>query len=479
MAEETKAMEKEPAVVLNTLFKPGSWLAQIDFMNHLTLSNNVLITVLAEPQGGKSSFCAVLIGHLDKQITPQMCKATASCEAEQLLEHIVTQLHFDKEKVTSVELLAEQITATQKQHLIIIDDAQHVPESFIKDCMLATKKQGDRGFFHLCLVSDYSLSDSLDNLSKDAFNNLIHKIDLGPLSENETKTYLLQRATSTNLLSLPLPEANVKEFFQNTKGNLAKINAEMAAFIANCKPIELPKNKVWPKRAAALGFSFVLGAVASYWAASSLGKLPWQRNWTDPREQAKLAALTAVEPVPTKALALSRKQFRSEIPSWLDSSHFQTVEATPPTQEFAELQDEELENEINLALVDKVVVIPKITPGVDLSRAQALLVQEASNSAVSVDKKNRQLAKKSTKLYTIQLVASHEIADVNRFRESIPQLAEAKLRHFTNVTGSWYILTLGEYVDPTQAQLQSKQLPPQLSKLNPWVRPLSGLTDIG
>ena len=37
---------------LRSLFKPSSWLSEIDFINHLVLFNNVLVTVLSEKSGG-------------------------------------------------------------------------------------------------------------------------------------------------------------------------------------------------------------------------------------------------------------------------------------------------------------------------------------------------------------------------------------------------------------------------------------------
>ena len=88
--------------------------------------------------------------------------------------------------------------------------------------MIATHNQKDFGFFHLCMVSDYSVVATLNNLAADEFNNLVHTIELGSLSESEARTYVLQRAMTARLINKPLADAEFKQFYQLTKGNIGK-----------------------------------------------------------------------------------------------------------------------------------------------------------------------------------------------------------------------------------------------------------------
>lgn len=467
---------KGPAIAPRTLFKPGSWLTKIDFINHLILFNNVLITVLSEKEGGKSSFCTLLQNNLDKQIKPIFLKASAPCDIASILEYVANQLHLNHDAYTTIESIAAQINERKAQVLIIIDDAQHLPESFIKEAMIATKKQAESGFFHLCLVSDYSLVATLNTLSTDSFNNLAHTIDLGALTENEMRTYVLQRAMAANLMTLPLPDAYFKQFYQMTKGNLAKINHNMESFIVNCKPEQRNvKKELLKKRAAMLAVFIVASASSLYLAKSSLSR---------DKVMAALeqhAANSAQNATTTSALAsvVNPEILLSAIPSWLDSSQHQLMEVALPKQQI--LDDEEVaQNTDTVALVDKVVVIPKVTPGIDLSKAQALAVKGASSSAAKTSKNTNAVAKQTAStLYTIQLVASNEFEDMTRFRKNNRLLVDAKVRFFTNSKGNWYILTIGEYNNRNQAEQQAKQLPAQLAKLNPWVRPVAGLKSIG
>ncbi|MFI4963644.1 MAG: AAA family ATPase, partial [Legionellales bacterium] len=256
------------SVQRRTLFKPGSWITNIDFINHLILFNKVLITVLADKEGGKSSFCTLLHNNLDKQIKPVAMNLTPSCTTEHIISHIATQLHVEQEqdKPLDIHSIAAVINERKEHVLVIIDDAQYLNEAFIKESMVVIKNQVDSGFFHLCFVADNALVDVLNPLAVDQFNNLVHTMELGLLSESETRTYVLQRALAANLITLPLPDVYFKQFYQMTKGGLAKINTEMEAFILNCKPEKKGTNNglLLKKTSIALSTLLVIGCAYLY-----------------------------------------------------------------------------------------------------------------------------------------------------------------------------------------------------------------------
>ncbi|MDI1352305.1 MAG: ATP-binding protein, partial [bacterium] len=186
-----------------TLFKPATWLAKIDFINHLILFNNVLITVLSEKNGGKTSFTTLLQSNLDDQIKSIFMTIKPPCDREQIISDMAAQLHLNYDSDADLANLAKQINERKAHVLLIIDDAHHLPEALITEMMWVIKNQEDFGFFHLCLVSDYSIIATLNNLAVDPFNNLIHSIELSSLNENETRIYVLQRAMSARLINKP------------------------------------------------------------------------------------------------------------------------------------------------------------------------------------------------------------------------------------------------------------------------------------
>lgn len=465
-----------------TLFKPGSWLSKVDFINHLILFNNVLITVLSEKEGGKTSFSTLLQSNLDQQIKSVLLTATPPYERQTIINSIATRLHLNNDSETNIDSIVTQINERKAHVVLIIDDAQNVPEPLIKEMMLSIKNQGNFGFFHLCLISDYSLVATLNNLTVEPFNNLVHTIELGALSESETRTYVLQRAMSARLINKPLSDVQFKQFYQLTKGNLAKINATLESFIFKCSTQKQSNKMSLLKRA---------GTAASLAAAAGLSYLYLDDHFhfSTKIDMAMLTTPPAINELVDEHFLQDFPPFASQIASWNDSSTRQLVHyELPKKQNLDELVDEE-QNLNTVALIDKVVVIPTVNA---VKANQMLVAKEEStvsiqpvlseSKLVSVSDalQNKVVANQSGKgLYTIQLVASHHISDVHHFRQINKLFAETQIRHFTNAKGTWYILTIGEFNNRNMAQLKVKNLPQTLSKLNPWVRPVAGLSNVG
>lgn len=470
-----------------TLFKPTAWLAKIDFINHLILFNNVLIAVLSEKEGGKTCFSTLLQSNLDQQIKSLTMTLTPPCETKAFIEQVATQLHLNHDDHTNIASLAAQINEREAHVLLVIDNAQHLPESLTKEIMLAIKGQESFGFFHVCLVSDYSIVANLNQLAADQFNNLIHTIELGSLNESETRTYVLQRAMNANLINRPLTDEQFKQFYQLTKGNLAKINSDLEAFIDKCS-VQKKGKKLNTVKKVGFALSAVTAAVVSYiYFDLNAPTIP-----------------TVTTPVTKTASATDRlgnifkrapanltqtEPMVSQIPSWLDSSSHQFVYFSLPKKELL-AEEESLfpEEEINInavAVRDRVLVIPEFKP-LDESAEKTTSAEKPKPVAEKQENKpatEQVIANKpslnTVGAYTIQLAASHTQSDVDRFKKSNQLLADAKVRHFTNAKGSWYILTLGEFANRNQAQVEVSKLPKSLTKLNPWVRSVSGLDNVG
>lgn len=466
-----------------TLFKPGSWLAKIDFINHLVLFNNVLITVLSEKEGGKTSFSTLVQTNLDQQIKPVFMTAKPPFDEQSIISNIATQLHLNVNPDTNIASIAAQINERKAHVLLVIDDSQNLPESLIKDVLCVIKNQESFGFFHLCLVSDYSLVATLNNLAVGQFDNLIHTIELGPLNESETRTYVLQRAMTASLIHRPLTDAQFKQFYQFTNGNLAKINNSLESFINKCAT-QKPSNKLSKFKRTSMAVSLVVAAGVSYFYFS--GKYNENRS----PEIAQLTTTPPIESIVTSLPPLVQKvQPESFIASWQDSSTRQLVHYALPKKQILDDLDDDEEKINTVAIVDKVVVIPsvkarKILIDTQLPVAQTAAVLESKLVKIKGFTANRvaqktEIKKSTTNLYTIQLAASHKISDIHRFKAGNKLFANAKIRHFKNAKGDWYILTLGEYDSRSVAQSSTSKLPPEIAKLKPWIRSVSGLSSVG
>ncbi|MDR3443167.1 MAG: AAA family ATPase [Legionella sp.] len=447
--------QSELAAVIQprVLVKPESWLSKIEFINHLVLFNNVLITVLSEKEGGKTSFASLLQNDLDQQIKLLSMTVKAPCNREDIISDIATQFHLKHDADTDLSSLVAQINERRSHVLLLIDDAQHLPETFIKEVMLAIKGQEDFSFFHLCLVSDYSVVASLNGMTSSFFDNLVHTIELGALNESEARTYVLQRAMAARLINKPLTENQLKQLYQLTKGSVAKINSSLESFIFNCTNkkqsnfMDVVKKISIPVGAAVIsGASCLFIAKAYYENAATTVSVPVQT------QNATMLAVNQPE------------QPESYIASWQDSATRHLVAHTLAERQNLDVITKGLSGN-TVAIADKAI-------------AKAKLAVSATSRRHAQPSHRRHVAstQQEPKLYTIQLVASPEKIDMQRFKNGSKLLSEsAKLGHYKEKKETWYVLTFGEYSTVSEAQKSIDQLPPALTRLNPWVRTISTL----
>ncbi|MFI4919601.1 MAG: SPOR domain-containing protein, partial [Legionellales bacterium] len=208
-------------------------------------------------------------------------------------------------------------------------------------------------------------------------------------------------------------------------------------------------------------------------------------------------AIQQPEPIVSAQITRPPEQLLSQIMSWQDASTRQLVQRALPKIQIVDDNDVDQSN-ATVALVDKVIVTPKTRANhqtVATQTADATSKVRGTFIARATAKKPLKLAeikkvtpvkvanKAAVKLisgqYTIQLFATHQKKDIEHLRQTNKLFTKASMMHFTNEKGSWYLLTLGEYNNKNQAQLQASRLPPALSKLKPWIRSTTGLTNMG
>ncbi|WP_199287639.1 hypothetical protein, partial [Escherichia coli] len=86
---------------------------------------------------------------MNQQIKSVSFKAEPPFDSQDIINEFARQLHLNN-KDNNIGSLAAQINERKTHVLLIIDDAHHLPESFIKEVMIIIKNQEDFGFFHLC-----------------------------------------------------------------------------------------------------------------------------------------------------------------------------------------------------------------------------------------------------------------------------------------------------------------------------------------
>jgi DamX protein len=144
----------------------------------------------------------------------------------------------------------------------------------------------------------------------------------------------------------------------------------------------------------------------------------------------------------------------SQIPEWREASIKQPIQPSP--KQIITIAMNKKNNTV-LVIQDKVVVTPITNP---------VATKAISNKIAQV--------KEAGKL-TIQLLASRKQEDIKRFMKThnLNKLGKIRLTRRDNL--DWYVLTIGEYGQLEQAQIEIKKLAPALLQLKPWIRSVTQL----
>lgn len=455
----------------NVVFKPDSWLATMNFVKHLVLNNNVMIAILGEQGSGKTTFSHLLHEELGPQ-APHMksYRITASPLFNRVffLQQLKDLLGSDGDASIS-NFIAMGLE--QKSHiLLIIDDAQYLSAVFIEELLGEVHQLGNNSYFHVCLVSDFSLVPTLNKLALNLYKDSIHSIELGALSENETKRYLLQKVMPRQNIEKRVTDERVKQFYQLTAGHLVDINRQMTGFF-NSKHLPSRNKKVL--RYVNIAAMALVATVVYIWHLQTTQSSPT----ISIEHTAQVSApennvlLSRVEPAPT---------LFSVVAPYEVGAVRQEILATPLRRsELIALNESDETTDESMVVMDKVIVAPKI-----MSHQEKPVVHPApkiikKNVTLTSPKANTSKPLLVKKGYTIQLLASQDKKKLEYFANLHHLRDKATLRRSNRPGSVWYVLTLGEYKLRKDATVAAHKLPKEMVQLNPWVRAISDLKLVG
>ena len=466
MSVETIRALPENLSISKEVLKPASWFAHIDFVNHLILENNVLISFLGEQGSGKTTFSHLLQTDCSSEIKSCLLTANALFDGTHLLIQLGRLLEMEGE--LSISNFMAQSNEQQCHTLIIIDDAHYLSTVFIEDILKALLQQNNNNYFHVCLVSGFSLVPTLNQFAQDTYTDMIHSIELGPLNESETKVYVEQNRLLKPGAKQLISDSRIKQFYQLTEGRIVAINRQMNDFFSY-KAIK-PLNQAKLFRQTSIAASIFMAGIGIGYIWLSQG------NESPP---AQVASLVTPSPILISD-GLNDAPMSSDIPAYSVAVTRQALQATSLRQVgLASAGDENNTLNESLVVMDKVVVAPKI---IQLQvKSKVVVIKKPSHITSKASLKPIQKAvviksKIEKNRYTIQLIAGHNKSKLTNFVQDHHLNGKVHVRQ-TKLKGAvWYILTLGEYTQRQHAKQAVDHLPKDIAQFKPWVRLISDLT---
>lgn len=481
MQDSVYGQDVQNALMVTSLFKPRRWMVAVDLINRLILSNQVMISVLAEHQGGKSSCIQLLVPGLDKSIKSLVMRATVYSTAVHVVKRMAQYLDMPGNSSLSLTSVVNEINSRKEHFVLIIDDAHCVPYTLLQDMLQQIKIHEDINYFHVCLFSDFSITKRLISLESNRFKNMIYSMELGPLSESETKTCVLKSVGATRRFT----DEAFQLFYRQTGGLMAMINRDKDTFFQTDASAfrrfadiarQLRAFFICDVKQLFSPVSLSLGIAAAVF----LSFIFWQSQ-IDPEERNEAKA-----PVSSSSLLASEasvlpspRVFESRIPSLALAVVRAVVQSAPLRAPVMDDEDSSIEK---LVIMDSVVVIPKPipgNPGINTTPAKSVLAAGKPLVGKRLALTSPRIAVKSKHLFTIQLLASQSSQELRHF--IVRQHLVGKVRtHTLRKDGKlWYVLTMGNYAKKEQAQHIIRTLSPNLAKLHPWVRSVDEFSAVG
>ena len=282
-------------------FKPSNWIVSIKYINQLVLFNNVMTVVFAEQGSGKSTFGELLCAEVHSSIQTFKLEASTPFTEEALIAKLEEGCQLTIGSTATLNALIGKVNLQKVHTLIVIDNAHTIESDFLKQMLIELSNYENNNFFHVCLLSDYSLVAVLNELAVDTLSDKVHSMELGALSESETKTYILNHLPITTRIDQAMTDKRLEQFYLLTGGNIALINQRMPSFFS-VETLRSPQAKTPYFRRFSVVASAVLTLLGSVYF--------WQHSNTN--------RVSASLPVPENQIAV----VKSERPLTSQSDYF-------------------------------------------------------------------------------------------------------------------------------------------------------------
>lgn len=517
-ADSTSITEAVNAPV-NKFFHGAHWGQCLELLSYLCQYSDSILLVSGPKGIGKTALKEALINGYSERF--DFCEIVSNADLD--IEEIMSRLE-NGFAVSSKELI---ITSQERDLILLIEDAENLNTTVLSGLLQLKHMVTTPGRLHLVLFADSQLESNIQRSPiKEKFNELVHTIELEPLTLNEVEEFLVHIwRVSGNHIDIPLDKAAYKKIHALSDGLPGKVQ-ELANDIIDGK--EVKKMNLGTKRLS----PFSVGLTVSFGLLFCLLAFLWP---TTDRES--IIAQNEVETIPDVSSDLQpvsafapQQEYKIDDPL-LDQA---ASESSGQITEFALAADSNSDqnNTVNTASSVPIDVQPAAQQNVTIDATAPIAAHEYDSYAEKIarletklialqsqvekeqdarhlaEEKVQQILRKETRSaekpvlnnkrnakkligsrsrdekyilslpshsYTLQLLGSSKESKVKEFMKENKLGEKAYYYRSARQGKPWFILVYGNYASKSAALTACNTLPSALRKSQPWPRELNNV----
>ena len=214
-------------------FHLSEWEQHLDLLHHLLHYSNVLLSIVGAPGLGKSTLLQQFLAQVDNEtLQAYAIKATTEFGKQDLVAAISKAFSISSNENDTpearLEKLLNELQYQNVQSALLIDDAELLSDDMFEMMLNLVAQQSDNQVhFHLVLFGDAGLEKRISQLGKNHREEIMHTIELTPLSLKESQQYLGEKLIQAGLQgNFPLSESQVNKIWKEANGNPKLINQQ-------------------------------------------------------------------------------------------------------------------------------------------------------------------------------------------------------------------------------------------------------------